>query len=52
MYALIVLPLRMFEKVFLCACDDVREKDKPQNPVFFASHDQKCRGEVCLSGED
>ena len=35
MYALIVLPLRMFEKVFLCACDDAREKDKPQKPVFF-----------------
>lgn len=35
MYALIVLPLRMFEKVFLCACDDAREKDEPQKPVFF-----------------
>ena len=35
MYAPIVLPLRMFEKLFLYACDDAREKDKPQNPVFF-----------------
>ena len=40
-------------KNYFCTHAMMQErKTNPRTLCFFASHDQKCRGEVCLPGED